>query len=457
MDREQANKLVLEGKNSQAVRRKLTERTAKSAELKDKGEATLAQEVVQTVDLPHPIYIDSAEGPYLTDVDGNQYIDLTAGFGPHVLGNKHPVIEEALSQQIKKGWHFGIPSVPQQILSDLVKDAGRCVDSVTFCNSGTEATMFAVRAARAFTGKQKVALFDGSYHGVHDYALVKVDENSDRSHPQPTTLGAGIPTAISEELMLALPYRDDTAFDIIRDNKDELALVMVEPVQSSNPRLDTKEFLHGLKQVCAECDVLFMLDEVITGFRIEYGGCQQYYDITPDLVTYGKACGGGMPIGAVGGRQDVMNTFSGKGDVPFIFSGGTFSGNPLTMAAGIAATSYMRDNKEEIYPYLHEQSDRFANEINSFCEENQIPAQVMNAASVFHVVFTPGDIRSSRDIKKDWHVAEREFYLHLLGHDVIIPGIHLAFFSSAHQPEDVDRVIAAFKSSFEELRGDGLI
>ncbi len=212
MDNEHAQKLITGGEKSQAVRKKLVERTSKSAEISFRGEQALAQEIVGTVHLPHPIYIDSAEGPHLTDVDGNKYIDLTGGFGPMVLGNKPAVVEDALLAQVGKGWHFGIPSAPQQILADIVKDAGACVDQVVFCNSGTEATMFAIRAARAFTGKQKVGLFDGSYHGVHDYALVKVDGASDRSHPTPTFLGAGVPPLIAEELSVTLPYRDETAF-----------------------------------------------------------------------------------------------------------------------------------------------------------------------------------------------------------------------------------------------------
>jgi len=457
MDKEHAKKLILEGEKSQAVRNKLVARTSKSADVRFRGEHALAQEIVGTVDLPHPIYIESAEGPHLTDVDGNTYIDLTGGFGPMVLGNKPAVVEEALQGQIEKGWHFGIPSAPQQRLAEIVKDAAPCVDNVIFCNSGTEATMFAIRAARAFTGKQKVGLFDGSYHGVHDYGLVKADEASDRSRPTPTFLGAGVPPVVAAELSVVLPYRDETAFEIIREQKDELALVMVEPVQSSNPRLDAGAFLHGLKSVCEECGVLFLLDEVITGFRIEYGGCQSHYDIKPDLATYGKAIGGGLPIGAVGGREDIMNTFSGKDGAPYIFTGGTFSGNPLTMSAGIAATSYLREHQDEIYPYLMEQGNRLATEVNSFCELHQIPAQIMNAGSMFHLVFTGGEINSSRDITHDWKIAEREFYLHLLGHDVIVPGIHLAFLSHAHRPEHVDTVIDAFKSSFEDLRADGIV
>ena len=457
MNKEEIKQKILEGEKSQAVRKKLLERSVKSGHIARGGRESLAQEVAQTVDLPHPIYIESAEGPYLTDVDGNRYIDLTGGFGPNVLGNKPQVVEEALQAQIGKGWHFGIPCGQQRQLSGLLKESSPAVDKVVFCNSGSEATMYAFRAGRAFTGRQVVALFDGSYHGIHDYALVKADMKSDRSRPAAKILGTGVPGVVSEELMLMLPYRDETAFDLIREHRDELAMVVIEPVQSSNPRLDNQQFLSRLREVCTECNVLLMLDEVITGFRIAFGGCQEHYNIKPDLVTYGKAVGGGLAIGAVGGREDIMNTFSGADGAPFIFTGGTFSGNPLTMTAGIAAVQYMKDNQNEIYPYLREEGDRLARSVNGFCKAENMPAQLMNGASMFHLIFGGNEINSSRDIDSSHKLVEQEFYLHLLGHDVIVPGIHLAFISYAHTKEVVDRVIDAFRESFMDLRQDALI
>ena len=442
---------------SQAVRQKLIGRTKNCEKVANSGQKVLAQEVVQTVDLPHQIYIDSAEGPYLTDIDGNQYIDLTAGFGPNILGNKPEPVERALSSQIKKGWHFGIPGDGQARLAELIKDSAPAIDEVMFCNSGSEATMFAFRAARAFTGKKVVALFDGSYHGIHDYALIRADMKSERSTPSSITLGAGIPDQVSQELMMMLPYRDENSFELIRKHQENLAMVVIEPVQSSNPRLDNQEFLDGLREVCTECNVLLMFDEVITGFRIEYGGCQEYYNIEPDLVTYGKAAGGGMPIGIVAGSKKVMNTFSGADDTPAIFAGGTFSGNPLTMAGGIGALEYLKENKDLIYPYLHEQGDRLSKEINDYCKSNNIPAQMMNAGSMMHLIFGGENIDSSRDIDRSHYKLEREFYLHLLGHNVLVPGIHLAFISYAHTPKIIDQVIEAFKNTFEDLRADGYL
>ena len=439
------------------ARDELIARTSGSGQASARAAKSLAMEVVQTVVMPHPIYIARADGGRLTDVDGNVYIDLTAGFGPNLLGNRPEVVQRALAEQIERGWHFGIHNPLQADLAELICEASACADNVMFCNSGTEATMFAMRLARAHTGKDKVALFDGSYHGVHDYALTKAHGASPRSEPTAGALGAGVPTLVSRDTMLVLPYRDPNAFELIRRNRDELALVVVEPVQSSNPRLDAGDFLGELIEVCRESNVLVLFDEVITGFRIEYGGCQEYYGLTPDLATYGKAIGGGLPIGAVAGRMDIMNGFTGKDEAPFIFCGGTFSGNPLTMTAGTAAISCLRDQRDSLYPYLHQQGARFQEAVNTFCADEKIPAQVMTAGSLFHVVFQEGEIRGQRDIGSEYRHAERQFYLHLLNNGVIIPGIHIAFFSAAHTPEDIDQVFDAFRASFLALREDGVL
>ena len=315
MKKEEADKLILEGKNAQAVRRKLLERTPRSAEIKSRGKS-LSQEIVRTVDMPHSIYIDSCDGGTMTDVDGNTYIDMTMGFGPCVLGHRPPAVAAALQAQLDKGWHFGIPNARQVELADLIEEASPCAEKVVFFNSGTEATLTAMRMARAFTGKTRIALFDGCYHGSHDYALIFVNPESGRDRPAPMRVGAGIPKAIEDETMLVLPYRNEAAFDLIREHKDDLAAVFLEPSQNSHPRLDNAEFLNGLKSVCEETGVLLGFDEVVTGFRIAYGGLQEYYGITPDFATYGKAIAAGLPIGAVAGRRDIMNCFSGKGGAP---------------------------------------------------------------------------------------------------------------------------------------------
>ncbi len=436
----------------------LIARTPKSRECAERAKKRVPLQVVGTVELPYTIYIESASGCRMTDVDGNEYIDVTMGFGPHILGHRPKVVLDAVKKQLDAGWHFGIPSPLQERLAKLVMEAASGNEAAIFCNSGTEATMYAVRAARAYTGKDKIAVFDGSYHGAHDYVLVQVDARSPRSEPTTRVRGDGVPKAVSE-LEMMLPYRDPAAFDLIKRHRDELAMVMIEPVQGSNPRLDSRSFIRTLAEVCKANGVLFGMDEVITGFRIAYGGCQEYYGVTPDLTAYGKILGGGMPIGAVAGRKELMSLFSteqvmqmfaGRETRNAVFAGGTFCGNPLSMSAGIATLSYLGQH-QQVYSYLQEQGDRLAKEVNDFCREREMPVQITNAASMFRIPFQKGPIDGARDYRGDYAEAEHAFYLHLLNNGVIVPGFHLGFLSEAHRPKDVDALIAAIKKSLEAV------
>ncbi|WP_119389880.1 aminotransferase class III-fold pyridoxal phosphate-dependent enzyme [Taklimakanibacter lacteus] len=275
--------------------------------------------------LPHPIYIASGEGATLTDIDGNTYIDTCMGFGVCVLGHRHPDIAASMARISGSGWHFGIHSQEQLPLARLLQDAVPCAERILFCNSGSEATSYAMRAARAFTGKEKIGIFDGYWHGMHDYCMVAPTNVSSRDRPAGVEISTGVPKAI-RDLTVALPYRNRCAFDIIRENKDELAMVIIEPVQHSNPQRDVRDWLLELQQVCRDCNVLFCLDEMVTGFRLAYGGGQEYFGITPDLATLGKACGGGLPIGVIAGREDFMRMFLPRTGEQGVFTGGTFTG-----------------------------------------------------------------------------------------------------------------------------------
>ena len=239
---------------------------------------------------------------------------------------------------------------------------------------------------------------------------------------------------------------------------------MIEGVQSSNPRLNHGDFLRKLKQVCKECDVLFLIDEVITGFRLGYGGAQEYFDVTPDLAAYGKIIGGGTPIGALAGSDEIMRVFSpsresgdgGPTGPRRIFSGGTFSGNPISMIAGHAAVNHLKEHPE-LYSELMERGTRLSDEINAFCVAEELPAQMMSAQSLFYLRFQRGVINSSRDVDSSLHDAEIEFYLHLLDRGVIVPGIHLGFISTAHTDEDIDQIVDAMKESFKDVRKKGML
>ncbi len=449
------------------VRSEIELKTSNSKKAYEKDSEVLGQLVTGTLSIPHPIYVKEADGSRITDVDGNEYIDLTMGFGPHILGHAHPTVVNAVKKAADRGLQYALHNPYQEPLARLLVEASPCAEKVVFCNSGTEATMYAIRAARAYSGKKKIAVFDGSYHGAHDYALVRVKGDSPIDSPSFSPMGFGIPEETLSTVMM-LPFRSEKAFDIIRENKDELALVMIEPVQSSNPRLNHADWLRELREVCREANVLFMFDEVITGFRLCYGGAQEFFGITPDIATYGKVLGGGMPLGAIAGNKNIMEVFSrGANDpeaytnegigLPGIFAAGTFNGNPLAMAAGYAAVTHLRDNPE-IYKHLADQSNRIANEINDFCQIQELPAQLLSGLSVFYLrIQKGGPIESSRDIDDSMKEADESFFMHLLNNGVVVPGVHQFHISASHTEEDVSNVIEAFKKAFMAVRAEGLM
>ena len=434
--------------------REFERRTRRSREIHAREKSLIPMAVVGTVDMPYPIYIVEGEGARILDVDGNEYIDLSMGFGCHVLGHAHPVVVEAVRDAATRGLQFGIHTPYQEPLARLVIDASRCADAVVFCNSGTEATMYAIRAARAHSGRTRIALFEGAYHGAHDAVLVKTEEGSARNLPRAVAKGAGVPPEFVDQVLM-LPYRHETAFELIRRHASEVALVMVEPVQGSNPTLECRDYLAKLIEVCRDAGVLVMFDEVITGFRLAYGGAQEEMDLTPDLAAYGKTLGGGMPVGAVAGRAELLSRFDWhrQGETGGrVFAGGTFGGNPVTMSAGAATLNHLKAHPG-IYENLREHGRRLRDEIGAFCEAQGFPAQVMSAHSMIHLRFQSGPISSSRDIDRRFAAAEKEFYTRVMLNGVLIPGDHLALTSAAHSHEDIDTVVAACQSALEETSG----
>ena len=429
-------------------------RTPRSRELYEQARKSIALEVVGTVDMPYPVYIAEGSGSKVVDVDGNEYVDLTMGFGSHVLGHAHPEIVAAVREAVSRGTQFGIHTPYQEPLADLFREAVPCADLVMFCNTGTEATMYGIRVARAHTAKSGIAVFEGSYHGAHDAVLVQAEDGSPRDRPVPVPMGRGIPDATVGDVLI-LPYRHEAAFDLIRQNRNRLAVVLIEPVQGANPTLECGDFLRELAAVCRDTDVLLLFDEVITGFRLAYGGAQEEFGVTPDLAAYGKALGGGLPIGAVAGRADIMQRFEWQKhqeDQDKVFAGGTFGGNPLTMVAGAAAIGHLRSHPE-LYGRLAGHGRRFADEIGGFCRRRSIPVQVLAAHSMIHLRFQAGPIVTARDVDRSLAQAEREFYIRLMLEGVLIPGDHLALTSTAHSDEDIATVIDAMKGALPATDG----
>jgi glutamate-1-semialdehyde 2,1-aminomutase len=449
------------GPNGRAVRESLAQKNAESRQLTSQTNELMNMGSAASVEMPFPVLIEKGEGPWLWDVDGNQYIDFQIGFGSLILGHRHPVVRRAIDDQANhRGWQFGLHNPNQVRLAAQLVDADNCVERVIFCNSGSEATMYAIRAGRAFTGKPKLAMFDGAYHGAHDYGIGRADPSSPRDAPVYLPTGAGVPAAVVENQIM-LPYRSERAFDIIRQHADELAMVMIEPAQSSNPHRNDEvgAFLKELLAVCRASNVLLMLDEVITGFRLAFGGAQEYYGIKPDLATYGKVIGGGLPVGAVGGRADIMRLFNAlaEGDARGIMSGGTFSGNPLTMAAGLAQVSHLNENRDTLYPYIDGLGARLAQAVNQYARGENMSVQMLNAGSMFQLYFQAGEIRSARDLNPAKTQAETDFYLHLLNNGVLIPGTRRSFVSAAHSEETIDEAADTIIRCLGLVREDGLL
>lgn len=436
------------------ARAELQAKTRKSQQIAEDRSEILNSGLAANLEMPHPIFIQRGEGPYVFDADGNRYIDTSVGFGLHMLGHAHPEIKRSIQDRAEEGWMFGIHTTAQLGLATLLHEASPCAERVVFCNTGSEATMYAFRAARGFSGREKIALFDGFYHGAHDYGMWVADPSSSRDEPRALPMGHGIPKALND-LVLLLPYRNRHAFDLIRKHKDELALVFVEGVQSSNPQSGCGDFLQELAEVCRANGVLFGIDEVITGFRVAFGGAQQRFGVKPDIATYGKVLGGGLPVGGIAGRADLMNCFTGLASERGVFSGGTFSGNPLTMEAGKAMVSHLKAHPE-IYVRIDAQGDRLAAAINQYCENNQIPAQMKNVGSMFHMFFQREPVNSSRDANRVNVAAQKAFYLHALNRGVLVPGTQRAFLSAAHTDADIDRMIDVFTTSLADVRNEGI-
>lgn len=440
----------------QAALDRLRARTPLSHKLRPRAEQLLAIETVPTFAMPVPLYVESGEGARMKDVDGNSYLDLAMGFGSLILGHRPPEVVAAMRAQLELGWHLILPGEAQHDLADLLVEAVPCAESVVFHNSGTEATMAAMRVARAFTGKTRIGVFGGGYHGTHDYALVQEDPKSARQAPAAKTTGAGIPNAVRDETMLVLPYRNPAALELIRKHKDELAAIIVQPVQNTTPHLDNAAYLRELRTLCTECGVLLIFDEVVTGFRLAYGGGQAFYEVTPDLATFGKIIGGGTAVGALCGPREIMNLFARPGSRG-VFAGGTFNGNPLTMAAGAATLSVLKERKDVLYPALAARGDRLARAVKDHCARHEMAVTLMHAASIHCFHFKDGPIESYRDAQPANRAAEEAFYAFVLDRGVLLPSFHVYFLSAAHNDADIDSIAAAFIESLDDCRADGLL
>lgn len=393
-----------------------------------------------------PLFIERAKGASIYDVDGNEYIDFVCSWGPMILGHAHPSVLAAIAEAMAYGTSFGAPTPKEIELASMVVDALPSVEKVRFVSSGTEATMSAVRLARGYTGKKVIVKFDGCYHGHADSFLVKAGSGV-------ITLGIPGSPGVPDEIVkntVSIPYNDEEILEkTLRDASLDIACVIVEPVAGNMGCVSPAPgFLQKLRSLTSELGVLLIFDEVITGFRLAYGGAQEYFGVMPDLTCLGKIIGGGLPVGAYGGRADIMDKVAPDGPV---YQAGTLSGNPLAMAAGIATLKLLK--KEGFYTQLNDKAAGFAERLRELSERTKIPVCLNRMGSLMTGFFTT-------DVVVDFSTAmtadtERygQHYRQMLSQGVYLAPsqFELLFISAAQSEEQLDRALEMTEWSFKKL------
>jgi glutamate-1-semialdehyde 2,1-aminomutase len=381
----------------------------------------------------NPPFIVRGRGSRVWDADNNEYIDYLASWGPLIMGHAHPSVVLALQEAAKRGMSFGAPTPGEVELARLVCDAFPSVDMVRMVNSGTEACMSAIRVARAFTGRSKVLKFVGCYHGHSDGLLVKAGSGAATlSVPD----SAGVPAGYAAETLVA-EYNDlDGVRAQFEAHSEDIAAIIVEPIAANmGVVLPQDGFLQGLRDITKQYGALLILDEVITGFRVGYGGAQALYGITPDLTTMGKIIGGGMPIGAYGGRADVMEQVAPLGPA---YQAGTLSGNPVAVAAGIAMLKSLQ--LPGIYENLEDMGSQLETILKEAAQENERPLTINRAGSLLGMFFNPGPVHNWDDVIKSDVEAYKSYFHSMMDQGIYIApsAFEAAFVSTVHTPEDLD-------------------
>ena len=429
-----------------------------SAALKARGSASLAGAVSANVKLWYNIYVREAKGSRFRDIDDNSYIDLCMGYGPNILGHSPDFLIDAVASVIRSGTSLAIATPLEVQLAEKIQTCVPSMELMRFVVSGTEATMMAMRAARAFTGKSKVAKFVGHYHGQHDLILFNgVGDHADAVTPVPDC--AGLPDNLTDNIIV-LPWNDlDRSVELITQYADELAAVICEPVPffqlGGNP--PDPGFLQGLRDITSQTGVLLVFDEVITGFRLCLGGAAEYFSVKPDLHTFGKLIGGGFPIGVYGGRKDIMEkvvSLGGHGSARGkIFQSGTFSGVPPSMAAGLAMVSALESS--EVYRTVGDRAEQLRAGWRSITSELGMAAQITGIESIFGIYFTDRPIRALADADTNDALVSRAFSLGLLAHGVYFKPAHPSVTAVTHTPDDIAEVLRVSRTVLEEIQAAG--
>lgn len=385
-----------------------------------------------------PLIIDRGEGAYLYDIDGNQLIDFIGSWGPHILGHGHPAVVASAEAALKKGTSFGAPTELETELAQVIVDAVPSVEKIRMVNSGTEATMSAIRLARGFTGRDRIIKFAGCYHGHVDSLLVQAGSGA-------LTLGVpsspGVPKGCTADTTVLDYNNPQQLSDTLDEIGSEVAALILEPVVGNMGCVAPEPgFLEACRELCTRHGIVLIFDEVMTGFRVAYGGAQERYGVTPDLTTLGKIVGGGMPVGAYGGRADIMDMVSPVGPV---YQAGTLSGNPLAMACGLATLKELRDDNP--YERLEIATMRLCDGISRAAQQAGIDHSIGQVGSMFTVFFNPERVTSFVQSEKNDTDRFAKYFWGMMDRGVYLPcsQFEANFVSAAHSEEDLDRTIQA--------------
>lgn len=391
-----------------------------------------------------PLFIERGDGCRVWDADGNEFIDFCGSWGPLILGHNHPKIREKVMEVAQNGMSFGAPTALENELAELILKHNKYIQKLRFVSSGTEAVMSAIRLARGYTKRDKILKFEGCYHGHVDSLLVKAGSGL-------VTFGesssAGIPEAYAKETIV-IPLNDEQALaQAFEQFKNEIACVIIEPIPANNGLLlQEKAFLEKLRAVCTEHHTLLIFDEVISGFRVGFEGAAGYYQIQPDIITYGKIIGGGLPVGMYGSTEEIMNTVSPMGPV---YQAGTLSGNPVAMAAGIAQLTEL--SASGFYKELNKKAEEFVGALQRYAEAKGYKFKIVGIGSIFWFAFTELEhVRASAEINPNSMDKFKVFHRELLNRGVYIgpSGYEVGFVSAAHSKIDLEK---AKRAMFEAL------
>ena len=397
---------------------------------------------------PYPFFVKSAGGSKLTDEDGQTYIDYCLAYGPLILGHANPKVVREVSNQLTIGTAYGAPTENEIKLAKEVVDRIPSAEMVRFCNSGTEATMSAIRLARGFTGRDKIVKFEGAYHGAHDYVLVKGGSGAATLPDSP-----GIPEDTTKNT-LSVPFNDEEALtDLIEKEGENIACIIMEVVMGNVGCIEPKPgFLEFIRKITEENNIILIFDEVITGFRASRGGAQQYYGVTPDLTTLGKIVGGGLPMGAFCGKKEIMEMIAPQGPV---YQAGTFSGNPISVQAGLSTMAQLDD---AFYKELERKGNFLRGNIASIIDEQGYNVQPVGLASMFQIYFNPAPVNNYADAQESDRKKFLRYFKTLLKEGVFIPPSQFEcnFISNAHSMEDLqktsDAIELALEAAFKKRR-----